>query len=55
MIDCCKEVLSSNASLLSPLNVLMVKLHEEVFDAQLELQQWTLALETAEQLLTPYQ
>ena len=54
-MDCCKELLSSNASLLGPLNVLMVKLYQETFDAQLELEQWSDALATAEQLLTPYQ
>ena len=55
MIDLCKQLLSSNASLLGPLNVLMVRLHQEIFDSRLELQQWSDALEVAEQLLTPYQ
>lgn len=52
--DLCQQHLSQYASLLGPLNIVMVKLHQEMLEARLELQQWTKALETAEQLLKPY-
>ena len=55
ILDCCQLLLSQYEALLSPLNIVIIKLHQEVLGARLELQQWTEALETAEVLLKPYQ
>ena len=55
VIDLSQQLISEYKALLSPLNIVMIKLHQEALEARLELQQWTEALETAEQLLKPYQ
>ena len=55
VLDSCQLLISRYKALLSPLNVVMIKLRQELLEARLESQQWTEALETAEALIIPYQ
>lgn len=55
VLDHCHPLITQYEALLSPLNIVMIKLHQEVLEARLELRTWTEALETAEVLLIPYQ
>ena len=55
VLDLCQKLISRYKALLSPLNIVMIKLYQEKLEAELELQRWNGALETAEHLLQPYQ
>ena len=54
VMDVCQKLIFQYKSVLSQLNIAMIKLHQESLEAQLELQRWDEALKTAEYLLKPY-
>ena len=55
VLSLCQGLYTRYSSLLSPLNIVKIKLLQEILEAQLEVQKWTEALDTAELLLKPYQ